>query len=251
MMLASCQSSAGDTEAALEAFRSGLEEYPDDYGLNFNISITLVNQGKYEQAIQHLETAVRADPWSASPFFVIGGAYVQLGRIEEGLLAYLAFLRREVDTERSSRGAGAALDLAYSRVPLNESGDKPQIVITVGPDESRPELDMLSTTLGIAAAATMTEGEIAVPEFESLSRVLRIFITAAADLDLESDTESFFARHLVGNAAAIKSADVAEAFSYLVVTVAGVEGAGEWLRNNTEATDALVDFLSGEIAGAE
>ncbi len=61
-ILASCHSAGQEAEKALEVFRAALAEYPSDFGLNFNVSITLMNTGSFAEATTYLERAIASGP---------------------------------------------------------------------------------------------------------------------------------------------------------------------------------------------
>ena len=241
MLQASCHSAAGDAKKALRVFREAIKRNPDDYGLNFNIAITLLNEGEYVEAIQHLETAIRAEPSNPSPYYVVGIAYQDLGRSVEGLLAYLSFLQREFNTPRCVTAAQAVIDIAYSRVKLDESGGATTIQLSPSLQSEAPEILTLTLALTLSAVASMQDGEIEEPVIESISELLTRFISISAAMDPESD--SFFTSYILSGVLRLEEAELTSAFSYYLLSVAGIDGAGDWLNSHSEETDRLVEYF--------
>lgn len=241
MLLASCYSADGSSRKALKVFREAIEQDPGDYGLNFNIAITLLNEGGHLEAIEHLETAIRAEPSNASPYYVIGAAYQDLDRSVEALLAYVGFLQREFNSPRCATAAQWAIDIAYSRVKLDESGSATTIQLSLSESSEPPEILTLTLALTLSAVASMQDGEIAEPMVESISELLTRFISISAAIEPESD--SFFTAYLLSGVFGLEEAEVTSAFSYYLLSVAGVAGAGDWLNSHGEDTDRLVEYF--------
>lgn len=243
MLQASCYSGAGNARMALKVFRTALRQNPDNYGLNFNIAITLINEGESLNVITHLEKAIRADPSHPSPYYVIGGVYQRLGRSVEGLLAYFAFLQREFNTSRCEPAAEAVVDIVYSQVSSVGAGEV--TIITLGPVlKSDPsEIGVLTFALALMAVASAPDEEIKEPVAESISEILTRFISIGAALDVKSDPGSFFASYLLPSVIDLEKAGVSSAFSYFVLGSIGVTGAGEWIDSHQQETDELVEHF--------
>ncbi len=239
MLQASCYSAAGDAGKAVKVFREAIKRNPDDYGLNFNIAITLLSQNNHLEALKHLETAIRADPSNPSPYYVAGIAYQDLDRSVEGLLAHLNFLQREFNTPRCVTAARAVIDIAYSRVEFDESSMT--TTIQLDPAEASAEILALTLALTVSATASMSDGTIKEPVVESISELLRRFVSITAAIEHESD--SFFADYLLSGVLNLEEADVTSPFSYHLLSVAGVAGAGDWLNSHGEDTDRLVEYF--------
>ena len=98
-------------------------------------------------------------------------------------------------------------------------------------------------------AATKIEGDsIKEPVAESIAELLASFVSASHDLTGDVDQESFVAKYLLPDVAAIGEADIDEPFAWFVASTAGVEGADEWLDANPEQVDALVQHFQFQAA---
>jgi tetratricopeptide (TPR) repeat protein len=243
-VLASCHSAAGDSDKGLEVFRTALELDPDNYGLNFNVAITLTNAGLTDEAIEHLGRAIKADPKHPSPYYVIAVLYQQKQQNVPAVLAFMSFLQREFNTQKCNTAARGIFDITYSRIRQNESDDG--MTINVDPiDESvSMEVSALSLALSIAAAASAPGGEVTEPISDSLAGVLETFISVVAETEKATKSDSVLSTYLIPNISRLQAADVASAFSYFVVRTAGVDGADEWLDAHPDKVDALVEYFS-------
>jgi Flp pilus assembly protein TadD len=57
---------------------------PQDVGARVNLGQLLLQDRKYPEAIEHLRTAVAAEPFNATAVYNLGLALVRSGQTEEG-----------------------------------------------------------------------------------------------------------------------------------------------------------------------
>jgi Flp pilus assembly protein TadD len=245
---ASCHSEAGETRKALQVFRAALAKDPDHYGLNFNIAITLAQDGQNEAAIEHIQKAAMADPAHPSPYYVLGSLYHDTGMVVEGLWAYFVFLQREFNTSRTTWASQFAIELAFSSV--SNDGEDGGIAISLShlDGSSMNPLLPLEMFISLHAASRIENDSIKEPVAESIAETLAVVVRASNDLTEEIDPDSFLAQYLLPDIAALEEAGVDEPFAWFVVSAAEVAGAAEWLDANPEQVDALVQHLQFEAA---
>ena len=246
VMQASCQSQAGETEQALRVFRRALKNDPDHYPLNFNIAITLAQDGQSDAALEHILRATTANPTHPSPYYVLGSLYYDKGMAVEGLLAFLVFVQREFNTQRAAMASRFAIDRAFSSVSQEDDA----LVISLAHLEGSGDDPLLPLEMFLSLnAATKIEGDsIKEPVAESIAELLASFVSASHELTGDVDQESFVAKYLLPDVAAIGEADIDEPFAWFVASTAGVEGADEWLDANPEQVDALVQHFQFQAA---
>ena len=243
MIQATCLSQSGDSKKALKVFEKALRSDPDNYDLNFNIAITLARTGEIDAAIDHLESAVAADPLHPSPYYVIGGLFGDRSETVKAMLSFMLFMQYEFNTERSADAARSIIDLAFSGVQTDSETGAATIFFDPGLESDAGELASLSLLLGISAAASAPDGEIKEPMSGTISDMFGLFISLAAGVSLESPDDSFTGSYLLPGVRSIKDAQVTTAFSYYVLSQAGVPGADEWLDGHGDETDELVAYL--------
>lgn len=246
MLQASCHSQAGETQEALRVFRAALEKDPDDYGLNFNIAITLAQDGQSDAALEHILKAATVNPTHASPYYVLGSLYYDSGRVVEGLLAYFVFLQREFNTQRAGQAAQFAIELSFSSVSQEDESLVISLAHLEGSDDD--PLLPLEMFLSLTAASKIEGDSIKEPVADSIAELLATFVSATNDLTEDVDPESFVAKYLLPDVAAIADADIDEPFAWFVASTAGVQGADEWLDDNPEQVDALVQHFQFQAA---
>ena len=244
VLLASCHSSAGDTERAIGVFRTALEDYPDDYGLNFNIAITLTNDGQHAEAIEYLKRAMDADPVHPSPYYIAGINYGQREQGAMAVLAFLVFLQREFNTDRCTAAAQAVFDIAFSRIETDPSSGKTTLYVDPQTDSDSQGTLTLTLGLSMAALAAAPDGRVEEPVEKSLAGLLQSFVKLAAEFQPEPDTDTLLASHLLPAVRRLEKEDVTEAFAYYVVRTAGVASADDWMDKHGSDVDALVGYFN-------
>lgn len=80
--------SAADRERRGEMFRQVLALDPDDALGHFGLGELLAEDGSYEDAIVHLQHALRSDPRYSAAFAALGGAYEATGHQETAVSTY-------------------------------------------------------------------------------------------------------------------------------------------------------------------
>ena len=110
------ETAAADRERRAEMFRQVLELDPDDAVGNFGLGELLVEEGRYAEAVAHLEQALAADPRYSA-------ALLGLGRAHEGaddLVAARETYRRGVDVA-AAKGDLATANKMQERLAVLES----------------------------------------------------------------------------------------------------------------------------------
>jgi len=241
-VLASCHSASGDSARALEVFRAGLEAFPDNYSLHFNIAITLGNAGELTEADEHLVEAMRLQPRNPSPYYILARS-LDYQDDSTALLALIAFLQLEFNTERSYGAAVQLINMLNS--PTSEDAVRTLAVSGDGGDPTAADF-MLQLAYLIAIVERNDDDTIAEPIGENVTDALSTYIRAVSKARSKADSLGYVADYLLPMSGRLVDADATEAFSWFVADSAGIPGAGEWLESNPEQVDRLIDVLSSE-----
>ncbi len=109
------QKLAVDSIAYLE---SVLQERPDDARTHAKLGQALLPMGRYDEASEHLRTAIRLDPADDKPHYDLGSLYLMRNQLPEARAEFEAVLRSNSDDYQAHGSLGAiyfrlgALDLA-------------------------------------------------------------------------------------------------------------------------------------------
>lgn len=245
VILASCHSASGDSEQAIQIFRNGLQRFPDNYSLHFNIAITLRNSDDLVNAQQHLVTAMTLDPANPSPYYMLGDILRRQSNRPAALLAYIAFLQYEFNTERSYRAAGALINSMYAP----KMDDTAPIVAMKVNDDLMRGFTGLQMAYYTAKIQRTDDDKVAEPLGENIANALYAYLRLASAVEFDSDESDFIAELLLPKSVRITEAGSAESFAWFVVAAARIPDAREWMQTHSTDVDQLVDLLkTGDFA---
>jgi tetratricopeptide (TPR) repeat protein len=101
----------GLIEESIGAWKKGLEYAYMDPGLLNNISIALMKQRRFDEALSHAEMASRANPYMPEPANTLGEIYMAKGDYKKAAQYFMAFLQLRPEDARGYWNAA----LAYER----------------------------------------------------------------------------------------------------------------------------------------
>lgn len=119
-LLAGAYEHAGNATAAREAFAAGVEIHPESASLQHDLGRLLLAEGRAEEALPHLEQAVRAAPGQASYQLDLGRAFQALGRLDAAEAVY----RRAVQLAPGQYATHYALGRLLQREGKSEEAQK-------------------------------------------------------------------------------------------------------------------------------
>jgi tetratricopeptide (TPR) repeat protein len=155
-----------DNDAAINAYRTLLEQYPEDAWALNNIALQYAEQGKLDLSNQHLERAIAADPYTPNAYINLAAGLHYLGHADSAL-AVLDRLEQVMPenpevTDWRARFAAADWDYAKARRLADE------LMRTDRTELRRRALDLI-------AATDLAEGR--------LERAERSWLDARTDRD--------------------------------------------------------------------
>lgn len=80
----------GGADARIEAFRAFVREEPDDSVARFGLAQALLGAGRFAEAADEFETALRLSPKYTAAYRGLGRAYEGAGRRDDAVRAYEA-----------------------------------------------------------------------------------------------------------------------------------------------------------------
>ena len=110
----------GRRDDALAAFRKELERNPNDFDSNLYVGLFLKDDGKLDEAEEHLKRAGRLRPNDPAVLYMLGSLHLAAGRAEQAQQA-LETVTTRVPTYRQ---AHVLLATAYYRLKNKEEGDR-------------------------------------------------------------------------------------------------------------------------------
>jgi tetratricopeptide (TPR) repeat protein len=100
----------GLIDESIAAWKKGLEYAYMDAGLLNNISIALMKQQRFDEALSHAEMASRANPYMPEPVNTLGEIYMARGEYAKAAEKFLFFLRLRPEDPRAYWNAALAFE---------------------------------------------------------------------------------------------------------------------------------------------
>ena len=111
---------SGRRPEAAEAFRRELDVNPNDFDSNLYLGLLLRDEGKLDEALDHLKRASRLRPQDPRVLYGLGSTHLSAGRVEEAEKALVAVTAASPDYAQ----AHVLLATVYYRQKKKEAGDR-------------------------------------------------------------------------------------------------------------------------------
>jgi tetratricopeptide (TPR) repeat protein len=102
----------GLIDDSIAAWTKGLAYAPMDAGLLNNISIALMRQQRYDEALSHALEAVRSNPYMPEPMNTAGEVYLAIGQPAKSAEYFMQYVQLRPEDSRGYWNAALALERA-------------------------------------------------------------------------------------------------------------------------------------------
>ena len=165
----------GANEEAQAAFRAVLALDAQDVGAHVNLGQLLLQDRRYPEAIEHLRTAVAAEPFNATAVYNLGLALVRSGQTEEG--------SRMMERFKALKESGYATLLANN---YPEQGRYAEALVSTGAEPELVDAATPPVQLADASARWLATTTRSAPTAAAPGRVTLADVDGDGDLDLVS-----------------------------------------------------------------
>ena len=239
-VLGNCHDVGGDPKRAVDAYRRGLKIKGDDPQLLYNLSVTLVRQGKHDEARKHLKKELALLPNHASGHYLLGRVFDEQQFRVPAILEYVRFLALAPADGRAKDVAGRLLQLAGGNVEKKSDGN---VNITVSATTRKEEGEWAAREMMVAlmgAARFLPPDEKDPPaapltEFEQAKTQLGLVLTVMAEGDVRGkDHTSLRNLPFLKTLAEKKQLDT---FTGIALVSLGLPGTEAWVEANRGAVE--------------
>ena len=216
---------------AIKRFRQGLQRYPDNYLLHYNLALTYFQNERFPEAITQLEAALVANPTHASSHYMLGYIWTAYENKLPAALALQFFLLLEPDSPRSKQ----ALDLLEDCLQQIATKRRPQV-----PAQPANVIAAADRTAALTFAQLPLDGRPV-----DLAGRLRVLDTVCAAQfgPAVATQDAFFWTFYADFIVNVVHAGHLEALSYFITQQRG--GASFfWLEGHQPEVRALFDWLA-------
>jgi tetratricopeptide (TPR) repeat protein len=102
----------GLIDESITAWKKGLVYAPMDAGLLNNISIALLRQRRFDEALSHALEAVRSNPYMPEPLNTAGEVYLSMGQAGKAAEHFMKYVQFRPEDSRGYWNAALALERA-------------------------------------------------------------------------------------------------------------------------------------------
>ena len=231
---------------AIEVYEEGIKRFPDAYLLHFNLGITQVGVGEYEESIQSFQTAATYNPYHASSIYYMGLLELDMGRTVQGCISLMVFLSLEPNSQRSENAFAALYETIMNMGSVEQTGDN-EYTIMLGPsnddEKKKYSFDEIAGALQLTSMIMQLDIESDDEELDidldmSEYGKFKSVITTLMEL-LENENykkkKGYYWKQLAYFLANVQASGYTEAFIHdISVSSQFSEDATQWLDDNDE-----------------
>ncbi|MBR9923162.1 MAG: tetratricopeptide repeat protein [Bacteroidetes bacterium] len=238
-ILGSAQDDRGKSKKAIRTFSKGIEAFPDDHLLYYNLALTLSRQDEWEDAILALENALDILPNHTSSLSLMAIAQEMEGERIKALMSAYLYLFFDPQANRAEEMVNLCKRLIIPNLEKDGAGDF-NITLSSPSDSEFASQEML---IGLKAISLVNEneGDISVPKlFAEINQSL--FSNLGENL---GGKEGLWWEWFATVLAEIEDAGHAEVFSYYIFQAHGGD-VERWLQFNQNKLKAFFDWIDNQ-----
>ncbi len=222
----------GNTKEAIATYQYGLEKFPHDQLLNYNIAKTYFDNEYYKEAYSHAERSLNINPFHANSHLLLGDMMALMGHKTRSLLSYLTYLAVNTGNNSVLVKANDLVNNAYENIGSVES--------IIGKDDFY-QFDVL-----INSRAAIDKGYKKEVKFDAA--IVGQTQLVLSKLKAVGDPDDLWNRLYVPYLVKIYNEGHLEAFTYLILASSGKDQVVKWRSKNSNKTKAMSSLAGSVIA---
>lgn len=232
---------------AIEVYNEGIEKFPTEYLLHFNIGLIQQKLEQYDNALLSYENSVKLKPLHASSNYYTGLIIQKQKRIP-AFLAFATFLAIENNTKRSKDGFDRINQVLGTNV--KNEGNNTTIFLDpsmLGGDKKKSKENDFSSVdmlFSLHSATDNSKGmdSLAPTPADKLSYKIQMLINSLANNQKEG--KGFYWEHYVPFFIAMKEKKFVATLAHLIYKPAMDVDNDRWIDNNDKAIGEFYDWLN-------
>ncbi len=219
-------------EKSLEIYLKGVEEYPANSLLHFNLGITLLGLGRQDEAIEYLKKAIDLDIYHTSSHYYLGKTLADQGRFAPAFITLSMFVLLENNGQRS-------VEIIKMLQSISSGGmDQPEV--SYPEDQIFSELDLILRS-GIALNK---EYKTEVKENDSYVKQLQVMCEKMPE---EQITDNFWMINYSPYFRNLPESDYLPFHTYFVFTSLNNDKVNKWLEKNQSKRSDFVSWAEYQL----
>ena len=232
-----------EPQNAIKVYQKGIEFYPDNYLLHFNLGITQLNSKNTVEAKKSFKNSVILKPDHASSHFALGEIYFNENYRIPSLLAYFRFLILEPSSQRSSTAIKKIQILMGSGVEAKDKTPK-EINIFIPPDSPVDDGDFDAVDLGLtlSRATRFTKDSKDKSELQMLSSEMESLFQIMYELDKNEKYQGFVWEYYAPYFMELKQKGFLEPFVNHIFSASNLPEIVNWLNTNQDKYQEFLEW---------
>lgn len=234
-----CLDIEGNPKKAIQIYKQGIDKYPNDYLLRYNIALTLYKTKQFAQSEEHLIKAITLNPTHHSSHYLLGMVKAYQQQRVQSLLSLYFFLLLEPNSNRSTDALASIEEIWAQNVKQTEDN---KFEISMNPlDESNEfaMLDLMLTLIG-PIKDMIAPNESYQTKEQSFAENTENFFNLFKE---HKDKEGFWWEFYVDFYNSIVESNNVEAYSYYISQSKG-QAVQHWIEEYDYKITKLVEFLA-------
>jgi len=229
----------GNSEKAIKTYEQALKKFPKSNLLNYNLALSLYNQGDLKKAEKAAINAILAKPTHGSSHLLLSAIMKKRGERVKSILPIYYFLMIEPKSKRSnSNYMTLTTKLGVGVVQKDEKNINITIPSLKGTDS---EFGAVEIMVSMLAASKYLEENMGKSE-------MQLFIDTNKSLfsvlnELKRKNKGFWWDFYVTKLYALVESNNIEAFSYHISQSANNNDVAKWISENASKMKNLMDWL--------
>jgi len=232
VMVGNCYDMLGDPGAAIDFYKSAIEQYPDEQMLYYNLGITYYGQNEYGNAKTALTESIRLNPNHPGSYLVLCEIAMTEGKQILSLLLVSRFLSLEPRSQRAVK-AHQYLQNLISQGVEQETEEQVNINMLFDLDGETEIFGTTELMFKINRATRYLEENKYKSEIEFRLEEFIALVESVSSIEI-TDNVSFLEAYLIKYYSALKENEKAEVFFYTIYQIIDDESIQLWLEKNVE-----------------
>lgn len=236
----------GKPEEAIDAYKRGIEKFPDHYMLHFNLGVTYLREGKTDKGIASLIADLNANPEHAGGNYALGVALASLDRRGPALLALSRFMLLEAGTDRNI----LALELIQDILKGNaeKTGRKSMSISLPAPedegaDDNFTAVDLMVDMLSLADQdRKLKKAKKGMNAVEVMADRLGVLYGLCGEMHENGTLKGPITELYVPFFNNLKEEDYTLTLAYVMHMVTGEKYVEKWVEDNMKSVEELISW---------
>jgi Tfp pilus assembly protein PilF len=233
----------GDYDQAILTFKDGINKYPEDFFLYYNLAFTQLNGAQYSQAEATAKKAVALKPDFPGSHLVLGQAMFYQNKRVPSMLALYYFLLLEPNTPRSS----SALSLIDQAVNLGITKEGNKINVQI-PNNEKDEFRTADVIISLSQANRYDDKNKSKSEQQVFCESTRMLFTTLEEHKKDNSKTDIWWTFYVPFFADMTKTDNVDAFCYQAMSTKNNNSVNNWVRDNKDKLDKLKTWYEANYA---